>query len=216
MSDQPIQPGPAAPDQYPSPEQYRQAAAAAGAQVPYGQAAAAASDEVVDPTSGGTDAGETIEQIRQQIQRDVLLPMETQIQAMMDAAKEQQAALVAQIQAQQAQMATLQARLTATQAQVGPPAATLYAASVAQRVRSIAAANPDLGGAHFAQVIAAADAIADKGKDVAKGAAEPAELEKLAAPVEKFFARSRVEGAGTVVAELAHMAEELAKLAVAA
>lgn len=198
------------PEQYPSPEQYRQAAAAAGAQVPYDQAAAAAVGQAIDTdTSQGTDAGATIEAIRQQVQREVLLPMETKIDEMMKAAQAQQDELIKQI-------AQLQARLTATQAQVGPPAATLYAASVGQRVRSIAAANPDLGSAHFAQVIAAADAIADKGKEVAKGAAEPAELEKLAAPVEKFFSRSRVEGAGTVVAELGHMAEELAKLAAAA
>lgn len=212
MTDQPQDPG-----QFPSPEQYRQAAATSGVQVPYDQAAAVAAGQVVDTdTSQGTDAGATMEQIRQQVQREVLLPMETKIQEMMDAAKAQQATLLAQIEAQQAQMLQLQNRLTATQAQVGPPSATVYAASVAQRVRSIAAANPDLGGQHFAQVISWADAIADKGKEVAKGAAEPGELEKLAAPVEKFFSRSRVEGAGTVVAEIAHMAEELAKLAAVA
>jgi hypothetical protein len=194
--------------QFPPPEAYR--AAAAGQQVPYTEAAAKAVGQAVDPEAAGedADAGPVLEQIRQQVTREVLLPMETKIQAMMDAAAAQQDTLRAQIE-------QLQAQLTATRAQVGPPAATLYAKSVAQRVRSIAAMHADQGAAHFASVIEAADKLGDAAAEVAKGAAGPDVLDQLAAPVEKWFSSRRgrhLEGSGTVLAELGHLAEETDKL----
>jgi hypothetical protein len=198
--------------QYPSPEQYVQAAQAAGTAVPYAQAAEQAADEVVDPTSQGTDAGPAIDQIREQVTREVLLPMEKQIQQMMDGIKADQDA---RQQALEAQIAQLTAQLKSAQAEIGPPAFLRYADSAAQRVRSIAAANPNLGQGHFAAVTAAADALAAKARDVAEGNAPAADLEKAAAPVERFFARhpSWIEGGGTLVAELGHLADEAAKIA---
>jgi uncharacterized phage infection (PIP) family protein YhgE len=196
------------PGQFPSPTDYQQAAAQQGQSVPYSEAAAQSVGQVVDTeTSQATDAGATMEQIRQQVTRDVLLPMETRINEMMDAAKAQQDTL-------QAQIAQLQAQLKATQAQVGPPAFTLYANSAAQRVRSLAAANPALAPA-FAPVVDAADKLAAGAKAVADGSADSGTLEKLAAPVERFFTRQapHVEGASTVVAELGHLAEEVLKIA---
>jgi hypothetical protein len=206
MSDQPQDPG------FPSPADYQ--AATAGQGVPYAAAAAQAAGQVVDPEAigEGADAGPVIERIRQQVTRDVLLPMETKIQAMMDAAQAQQDQLRGQIEA-------LQGQLQATRAQVGPPAATLYATSVAQRVRSVAAANPDLGQAHFAPAVAAADKLAAVSADVTAGKAEVSDLAAAAAPVQQWFTTRRgrfVEGADTVLAELGHLAEETAKLAAAA
>ncbi len=207
MTDQPA----AADPQYPTPDQYK--AAAAGQQVPYAQAAASAVGQALDTdTSQGTDAGTTIDQIRQQVTREVLLPMETKIQAMMDAAQAQQAQLKAQID-------QLQSQLTATRAQVGPPAATLYAKALGQRVASIAAANPHLGAGHFAGVVDAAGQLAAAADDVAKGAADPDVLTRLAAPVVRFFTSHRgrhLEGAGTVVDEAGHLADETDKLKAAA
>jgi hypothetical protein len=129
----------------------------------------------------------------------------------MKAAQAQQDQLMAQI-------AQLQGQLSATQAKVGPPSFKLYADSVAQRVRSIATANPNLGANHFVPVIDAADQLAAAAKDVAAGKADPGELARLSAPVERFFARhpSFIEGGGTLVSELGHLADEAAKIAVAA
>ena len=202
MTDTPQEPG-----EFPAPADYIAAAQAAG-QVPFEAAAAQAASEVVQ--DGGPDAGAFVEQVRAQVTREVLLPMETQINAMMKAAQDQQDALLKQITA-------LQGQLSATQAKVGPPAFRLYADSVAQRVRSLAAANPNLGRDHFAPVIEKADELAAAARDVAGGKAGADVLEKLASPIERFFTRhpSFIEGGGTLVAELGHLADEAAKIAVA-
>lgn len=193
--------------EHPSPTDYQQAAAREGGAVPYEQAAAAAVGAVIDPAAAGgeADAGATIEQIRQQVTREVLLPMETRIEEMMAAARAQQDAMSKQV-------AQLQAQLAGTQAQVGPPAYQLYAAAVAQRVKSLAAAHP---ATDLASVSAAAARLADVAQDVAAGKADPGDLASAAVPVELHFLRvaPHLEGASTVVAELAHLADEAAKIA---
>jgi hypothetical protein len=207
MTDQPTVPDPP----LPGPADYIAAAREQG-QVPFQAAAAqAVADVVQDSAETGTDAGAVLDKVREQVTREVLVPMETKIDAMMKAAQAQQDTLMAQIK-------MLQGQLTATQAKVGPPAVQLYATSAAQRVRSIAAANPNLGQNHFAGVIEQADQLAVAAKDVAAGKADPGELGKLAAPVERFFAShpSFIEGGGTLVSELGHLADEAAKIAVAA
>lgn len=192
--------------EHPSPTDYQQAVAHEGGAVPYEQAAATAVGAVIDPAAAGgeADAGATIEQIRQQVTREVLLPMETRIEEMMAAARAQQEEMSRKV-------AQLQAQLTSTQAQVGPPAYQLYAAAVAQRVKSLAAAYPaqDLRG-----VSAAAARLADVAQDVAAGKADPADLANAAVPVELHFLRiaPHLEGASTVVAELAHLADEAARI----
>lgn len=190
----------------PGPADYQQAAAAAGRSVPYDSAAAQAVGQVVQPdAAGGTDAGDTIDQIRAQVTRDVLLPMESKIEEMMAAAKSQQDAL-------QKQVAQLQAQLSTTQAQVGPPAYQLYADSLAQRVKSMQASNPQ---ADLAPAIQTAAKLSAAAKDVAGGKADASALARLSAPLEAHFARvvPHLEGSGTVLAELAHLAAEAAKIA---
>jgi len=191
----------------PSPADYQQAAARDGGAVPYGQAAAQAVGQVIDPAAAGgdADAGATIEQIRQQVTRDVLLPMETRIEQMMADARAAQEAMAAQI-------AQLQGQLAGAQAQLGDPAHQLYAESVANRVRSLQAAHPqaDLSGP-----IRTADGLAQAARDVAAGTATADTLARLAAPLERHFTAvaPHLEGAATVLAELGHLADEAAKIA---
>jgi hypothetical protein len=195
--------------QHPDPSGYQQAAAQQGEAVDYGTAAKQAVAQVVQPDAAGetADAGASIAQM-QTSQAATLSDYEKRLEDLFASAQQQRDQMTAQIEQMQRQLAT-------TQAQVGPAAVQVYAESLAQRVRSLQAANPsvDLSAAqeHASNLAAAA-------KDVAAGKADVGLLHKLLAPIERHFTSvaPHIEGAATVVAEAGHLADEAAKIAAAA
>lgn len=174
------------------------------------QAAEAVGSVVTDP---GTDAGETVQQIQGNPVPAALSDYEARLDAMMKAADAQSAAYAEQFESMRRQLQTVQA-------QAGPPVGTLLAASLSQRVQSIASANPDLGGRHFAGVVGQAATLADEVKDVAAGKGSPDRAEQLANGIMTWFERVHkrssgkfLEGAGEVVSEAERIIEELPSLA---
>jgi hypothetical protein len=187
---------------------YQQAAAQEGTAVPYDQAAAQAVGAVIDPEAAGesADAGPAIAQMT--AERGALLPFEQRLDAMMRQFEEQRDTMAAQIE-------QLQRQLGSAQAQLGPAAVTQYADAAHQRTQSIAAANPDLGRDHFADVVDLTGKLAAGAKDVADGSADPGILADLAAPVEAWFRDhegKHLEGGDTVLHDLKHLAAEARKL----
>jgi hypothetical protein len=188
------QPPPYAPGQAPPVSQAEAQAAAAG------QLAAAAEQ------GPGVDAGESLEQMQQR-QREVLLPMEEQIQGMMAAFKEQQDTMAAQIAALQAQLATAQAA-------AGPPAVEQYAGGVATLVKAHADANPDLPRDVFAPALAAAAKL----KEAATAAVtsrDTGDLQQIAGDVRKWATtfRGKHLDMSSLLADLDLLGEAATRLA---
>jgi hypothetical protein len=174
-------------------------------------AAAQAVGQVQQPDQG-TDAAESIDAIRSQAVRAAMSDYEAKLTAMMDQAEAQNAAWAKQFDLMQRQLATVQQ-------QAGPPVAGLLANSLAQRVKSIAIANPDLGMKHFAGIISQTESLADEVKQFASGAGDQDRIERLAAGVEQWFTRVHkrtsgkfLEGADSALDEAERIVEELPNL----
>lgn len=183
-----------------------------GPDIPPGYAAQAAQAVGAVQDDAGTDAGVVIDQIRQQVTRDVLLPMEQQINQMMADAKASQDALKAQI-------AALQQQLVSTQAQLGPPGVVKYAQAVRDKLVSVAASKQNIGQDHFADVITLGGKLADDAAQVGTGEAKPDVLASTVSAIERWLTRTsprtagHIEGLPTILADLEYVAEEAAKLA---
>lgn len=196
------------------------AAAGPADQIPRDAAAEIARDQIeaqaADIPPAG-DAGATIEQIRQQVTRDVLLPMEEKFDAMM-------AALAQQSERHAAEMKTLRGQLTAAQSAVGPPDAIKYATAVRERLESAASAS-GLPRDHWAGVLAVAGALEQTAKDVvaATSSGDQADAGKangLIAEVERFITRGHrrastvhVEHFPALLGDLEELGDAVAKLA---
>lgn len=126
------------------------------------------------------DAGASIEQM-QQDNREVLLPMETRINEMMEAFQSSQTT-------QAAQIAELQKQLAAARDQAGPPAVEQYANGVAALLKAHAAANPDVPAGTFDDVRAVAGQLQQAATD-AVTSRDPSELNALAARVTRWADR---------------------------
>jgi hypothetical protein len=177
----------------------------------YRSAAAQAVGSVQAPDQG-TDAGESVQQMQDQAVRAAMSDYEAKLKAMMDAAESQNAAW-------QKQFGLMQRQLATVQQQAGPPVATLLAASLAQRVDSIAKSNPDLGAAHFSGVLSQAQTLASEVKDLAAGNGDEARVEQLANGIMSWFTRVHpkssgkfLEGAHAALDEAERIVEELPKL----
>ena len=180
------------------------------------QAAAAQAVGAVQAPDQGTDAGETVEQMQATAVRAAMSDYEQKLKDMMDAAEKQNAQW-------QQQFAAMSRQLASVQQQAGPPVATLLADSLATRVASIAAANPDLGAQHFSGVLSQAQTLAAEVKDVAAGQGDPHRVEQLAAGIASWFGRVHpratgkvLEGMHAALDEAERIVEELPKLAPAA
>jgi hypothetical protein len=179
-------------------------------------AAAQAVGDAVQPDLG-VDAGESIDQIKQQAVRAAMSDFEKQLNETLANAQNAFAS-------QQSQIDMLTRQLATVRQQAGPPVAGLLAASLAQRVKSIAIANPDLGAGHFAGIISQTESLADEVGQLAGGSGGSQDrVEQLAASVEQWFnrvhARSSgkfLEGAGSALDEAERIVEELANMAPAA
>lgn len=175
------------------------------------QAAQAVGQVQADP---GTDAGESIEEIKAQAVRAALSDFEKQLAAQMQAAQEA-------FSAQNEQIAALQRQLLTVRAQAGPPLVQLLADSVSTRLKSIAAANPDLGGQHFTGAISQGERLADSVKALTAGdGSSTDEAHTLAGGIERFLVKihprisaKTLEGADVVLEELERIGEGLAELA---
>jgi hypothetical protein len=176
------------------------------------RAAAAEAVGQVQNADQSVDAGETVAEMQAAAVRAAMSDYEAKLAAMMKAADEQAAAFAQQFDQMRRQLQTVQA-------QAGPPTATLLAASLATRVQSIAAANPDLGAAHFSGVLGQAQTLADEVKDLAAGSGDEHRVEQLANGITQWFTRVHprasgkfLEGAGAALDEAERIVEELPKL----
>jgi len=180
------------------------------------QAAAAQAVGAVQAPDQGTDAGDNIAAMQAQAVRAAMSDYEAKLAAMLAESERQNAAWKAQFDLMQRQLASVQQ-------QAGPPVATLLAQSLATRVDSIAAANPDLAGAHFAGVRSQAQALADEVKAVAGGGGSAVRAEQLANGIAAWFTRAHprvsgkaLEGMHAALDEAERIVEELPKLVPAA
>src|SRR6266702_1549924 len=134
-------------------ERLRAQLAAQQAQItpPQAQQAAAQQLQAQAEIAGDSDtvAAQTMEQMREQVTREVLLPMEAKMDDLI-------VTLKAQSDAQAAQIKALQGQLTQAQLAVGPPDVIKYSQAVAERLAT-AAATAGLPKQHWAGVLAAAD-----------------------------------------------------------
>jgi hypothetical protein len=153
------------------------------------------------------DAGPSLEQMQQE-SREVLLPMEQQVENMMAefrAAQDKQAA----------QIADLQNQLSAARQQAGPPAVEQYANGVAALLKAHQAANPDVPPGTFDDVRAAAAKMQQAATD-AVTSRDPSELNGLAAQVTSWADRYRGKhlDLSSLRADLELLGEAAARLAV--
>lgn len=163
------------------------------------------------------DAGATVEQIRQQVTREVLLPMEEKFDQLM-------AELAKQSEQHAAEMKTIRGQLSAAQAAVGPPDAIKYATAVRERLetaRNVAGLPPE----HWAGVLSAAGSLEQAAKDAvgAAGEGEAPDTSKargLLADVERFVTRGHgrranvhVEHFPALLGDLEELGDALLKLA---
>src|SRR5215469_6521117 len=176
-----------------------------------------------DVSGTGTSA-ETVDEMAQRLAdakiRSTLSDWEQQLNARMSEAAQ---AFTSQQESLQQQLQALQAQLAGLRQQAGPPEAQLVAESLAQRVQSIADANPDLGKLHFAGVADQAQRLAGAVRAVADGSGDPAEAERLAGAVASFYERAHprksgkfLEGYHEVLNEAERVLELLPDLAPAA
>jgi hypothetical protein len=152
------------------------------------------------------DAGPSIQQMQQE-NRDVLLPMETRINEMMEAFQASQST-------QAAQIADLQKQLAAARDQAGPPAVEQYANGVAALLKAHAAANPDVPAGTFDDVRAVAGQLQQAATD-AVASRDPSELSELAARVTAWADKYRGKhiDLSSVRADLELLGEAAARLA---
>lgn len=178
-------------------------------------------DEAPQVASDYAGAGPTVEEmaatLADQKIRSTLGEYEKQLADFMAKAE---AGFAAQQQAMDAQRAQLQGQIAAVRAQAGPPEAITLSASLAQRVKTIAAAHPDLGALHFAGVIDQAQRLDDAVKAAAEGTGPVAEAERLANGVITWFTRSHprvtsrvLELGGAALEEAERIIEKLPELA---
>jgi hypothetical protein len=171
--------------------------------------------------SGAGTAAPTVEQMAQNLAdekiRSTLGEYEKQLADMMARAE---AAFAQQQQQLDAQRTQLAGQIAAVRAQAGPPQAIILAESLAQRVKSIASANPDIHPLHFTGVTQQADRLHEAVKAAADGSGAVAEAERLANAVMTWFTRSHprvsskfLEGAGTALDEAERILEALPELA---
>lgn len=178
----------------------------------YRQLAQQAVDEVQQPDQG-TDAGQSIEEIKAAAVRAALGEFEQRLAAQMETAQaafSQQAALIEQLQRQ----------VASVRATAGPPLATLLAASLSQRVKSIASANPDLPPGHFAGVISQGESLEAEVRAIADGNGDAARAGQIASGVAAWFTRAHprisnkvLEGSRAVLDEAERLLDELPELA---
>lgn len=148
-------------------------------------------EQPVPSVPGAETAAPTLDEMAQQLAdaklRSTLGDFEKQLADVMAKAEQSFAQQQAQLDAQRAQLA---GQIAAVRAQAGPPAAVTLAASLAQRVQTIAASNPDISPLHFAGVTDQANRLNDAVQAAAKGDGTTAEVERLANAVVTWFTRS--------------------------
>jgi hypothetical protein len=168
------------------------------------QAIAAAQIAAAAGSVPTADAGPTIEQIRQQVARDVLLPMEQQMDSLMAAQKQQAAQLAALL----AQNTALSAQLAGAQANLGPPAVVKYSQAVRDRLES--ARNATGPVEHFAAPLALADQLQAAARE-AVTSGDGAKIHAVITDLEKWITRTRhpvrAEHLSTVQSDLADLAD---------
>lgn len=181
-------------------------------------------EQPVTTVGGAETAAPSVEEMAQQLAdaklRSTLGDYERQLADMMERAQSAFAQQQAQLDAQRAQLA---GQIAAVRAQAGPPEAVTLSASLAQRVQSIANANPDISPVHFVGVVQQAQRLDEAVQAAAKGEGTPAEAERLANAVVTWFTRAHprasskpLEMAGAVLDEAERIIEKLPELAPAA
>ncbi len=192
-------------------ERLRAQLAAQQAQItpPQAQQAAAQQLQAQAEIAGDSDtvAAQTMEQMREQVTREVLLPMEAKMDDLI-------VTLKAQSDAQAAQIKALQGQLTQAQLAVGPPDVIKYSQAVAERLAT-AAATAGLPKQHWAGVLAAADQLAAAAKDAAQSG-DGSKLPDLVRQVEHFVTRGHTRAGGGHVEHFPALLGDLEELGAAA
>lgn len=191
--------------QYPDPQSYVPPAPTVTAQ--QAQQAAAESIAGQAATTAGGDAAEMAEAIRQQVTRDVLLPMEQRIQSMMGDWQRQ-------TDAQAAQIKSLQAQLAGAQAVMGPPAIQKYATAVAERLQTAANAS-GLPGDHWAGILGTARTLVDETAHALESG-DVSKLAPLAGKIETFATKTHARLSNVHIEHFPALLGDLAELGLAA
>jgi len=180
--------------------------------------------EQVPEVSGTGTAADQVEAMAQRLAdekvRTTLGDFERELAAKMAAAEE---AFAAQSASLAAQVRQFQGQIAAVRAAAGPPEALLLSESLAARVQSIAAGNPDLPRLHWAGVTDQASRL-HAAVQAAAGSGEYegdplADAERLANSVVTWFERRHprlsskvLEGAGEVTNEAERILDLLPEL----
>lgn len=161
---------------YPDPSAYVPPAPPLTVEQARAQAAAQIAAQAGSAEASG-DAAEMADRVREQVTRDVLLPMEQQMQALMDDWRKV-------TDSQSAQIRALQAQLAGAQAVMGPPPVQKYATAVAERLQT-AASTSGLPKEHWAPVLSVAQQLA-QAVDDALASGDVSGLAPLAGKIERF------------------------------
>jgi hypothetical protein len=153
------------------------------------------------------DAGQTVEQIRADAQREVLLPMENKINDLMAAFEKQSAS-------QDAQIAALRAQLSAAQASVGPPPVVNLAQAVKDRLQT-AADTSGIPREHWRPVLDQAGQLAAAAAD-AHQSGDGAKLPGLVAGIERWITRHHPRASGVHIEHFPAVLDDLDRLGEAA
>lgn len=191
---------------YPAPSEYVDPAAAATAQQAQQVAAQSIAAQAGTAEASG-DAAQVADAIREQVTRDVLLPMEQQMQQMMDDWRQQSTAQAAQIKA-------LQAQLAGAQAVMGPPPVQKYAAAVAERLQT-AANTAGLPREHWAGVLVTAQKLVGA-VDHAITSGDASVIKPLAGEIERFATFTHRSLSNVNVEHFPALLGDLAELGLAA
>lgn len=178
-------------------------------------------EQPVTSVGGAETAAPTVDEMAQRLAdekiRSTLGDYEKQLADMMAKASTAFAQQQAQLDAQRAQLA---GQIASVRAQAGPPEALLLAQSLAQRVQTIANANPDIHPLHFAGVTDQASRLHEAVSAVADGSGPVADAERLAHAVTTWFTRTHpratskfLEGAGAALDEAERILDLLPELA---
>lgn len=192
--------------QYPDPSSYVPPTPQVTAQQAAAAAAAAIAEQAGTAEASG-DSADFIEQVRQQVTRDVLLPMEAQMSGMM--ADWQR---ISDAQAQQ--IKALQMQLAGAQAVMGPPAVQKYAQAVAERLQT-AANTSGLPRDHWQPVLGVAGQLVGAVDDALQSG-NVEQVHTLAGKVERFVTTIHARLSNVHIEHFPALLGDLAELGLAA
>ena len=174
--------------------------------VPDDQAAAAARAELEHQAATVPNPAEQADQVAQQMtDRGPALPAEAEYDGLMAMLKKQ----AEQIEALTGRVGTLQKAAEDRNVADGGPPVIRYAQAVADRLAATAAAHPDLGKAHFAEPLAAAEELVSGATDLHRNGGGSGPVWTAADRLERWLTRTHPRTSGKHVETFAAVADDL-------